>query len=77
MKAAPANTVCRHRGAVLDALTRRRGIDYCGAARCRHQAGQAYTAGLKQALSTAALAAARSQLQLREPPAPQAADRER
>jgi len=69
MKAAPANTVCRHCGAVLDALARRRGVDFCGAARCRHQAAQAHTAGLKQALSTAALAAARSQLQMQEAPA--------
>jgi len=69
MKAAPANTVCRHCGVVLDALARRRGVDFCGAAQCRHQAAQAHTAGLKQALSSAALAAARSQLQLQEAPA--------
>jgi len=69
MKAAPANTVCRHCGAVLDALARRRGLDFCGAARCRHQAAQAHTAALKQALSAAAQAAARSQLQMQEAPA--------
>ena len=68
MKAAPANTVCRNCGTVLDALARRRGVDFCGAARCRHRANQAHTAGLRQALSTAALAAAHSQLQLREAP---------
>lgn len=68
MKAAPANTVCRHCGAVLDALARRRGVYVCGAARCRHQADQTHTAGLKQALSTAALAAAHSQLHLQQAP---------
>ena len=69
MKAAQPNTVCRHCGAVLDALARRRGVDYCGAARCRHQAAQAHTAALKRALGAAAPAAARRQLQLKEAPA--------
>jgi len=69
MTAIPANTVCRHCGAALDALTRRRGKAFCGAAQCRHQEAQAHTADLKRELSTAALAAARSQLQLQEAPA--------
>lgn len=68
MKVPPANTVCRHCGAVLDPLARRRGVDFCGAAPCRHQANQAHTTGIKQALSTAALAAAHSQLQLQQAP---------
>ena len=69
MKAAPPITVCRHCGGVLDALARRRGVDFCGAAQCRHKAAQAHTARLKQALSAAAPAAVRSQLQRQEAPA--------
>ena len=70
MKPAPANDLCRYCGAALDALARRRGVDICGAAGCRHKAAQAHTARLKQALGAAAPAAARSQLpHLQEAPA--------
>ncbi len=68
MKAAPPNTVCRYCGTTLDALARYRGVAICGAAPCRHKAAHAHTTNLKQALSAAAPAAARSQLQLREAP---------
>jgi hypothetical protein len=70
MKAAPANTRCRYCDAALDALTRRRGADICGAARCRHDAAQAHSSKLREALRITAPAAACSQLpHLQEAPA--------
>lgn len=71
MTETPAPNTCRHCGAALDALTRRRGAQVCGAAKCRHLAAQAHTARLKESLSTAAVVAARAQLRhLQADPAP-------
>ena len=56
------NTLCRYCGAALDALARRRGAGICDAARCRHQAAQARTARIKEALARSAPAAVSEQL---------------
>src|SRR5215207_6615678 len=71
MQAAAPNSVCRYCGASLDALSRRRSTQHCGAARCRHDADRARTAKLQETLLIAAPAAARSQLpHLEADPAP-------
>lgn len=53
MITAPAPSICRHCSSVLDALTRRRGMDVCGSATCRYQATVAITLRLKQRLAAA------------------------
>ena len=66
--AAPLN--CRHCQTPLDDLVRRRGLDVCGAARCRHRSDVEHTAALQARIGTLALAAAAAQLpHLAAPPA--------
>ena len=62
MHPAALNSACRHCGASLDALSRHRNAQHCGAARCRHEADRARTAKLQEALQSAAPAVARNQL---------------
>ena len=55
-------SACRYCGVALDALARRRGVDHCEAASCRHKAADAHTLRIKEALAAAAPATAAAQL---------------